>query len=151
MQKKKKASSEVARLPAGFRDRADESNFMSDEELLGYLTRTGYNVSVGLFHDMKTPKFLCRGKFERCEFFDCASSPQPFPFHVSDSPADCLSKNGPPPAWIKEWYLAIIEENGEKFIILIFRPRDMFVKCPLSQAESVIPEEMRSRAMNPEK
>ncbi len=146
---KKAPNAEVARLPLGFPERQGQaSSFMSKEELVSLLLRRGFDVSSDLVNAMRTPANLFQGKYERYEFFDCSSFPQPFPYHDSDSPARCIEAKAPAPAWIKEWYMAITEEGGQAYLILVFKPRDLFVKCPFEHAGFVIPEEMRSHAQN---
>jgi hypothetical protein len=143
MKKKTGKSGEIARLPMSHRG-PDEpaSAFMSKEEMLSLLAARGIIFSQKLIGQMRMPPSVYRGKFEKLEFFDTTSVPQPFPYHESDSPSVCHDRKEPAPKWLGRWYMAIVGEEGKESIVLFHRGKRAFLKVPVAEAEEAIPEMM---------
>ncbi len=140
-------SADIARLPITHKEKTDPGHsFLSREELLSFLKGAGFVPTPRLGGQLKIPSYVVRGKYERIEFSDTRSV-QPFPYHDSDSPARCADSGSSPPSWVKTWYMAIIDEEGSREIVLFYRPKNVFVKCRLDQAENVIPAEMYRRTI----
>src|SRR5262249_52678566 len=116
-------------------------NIASREEVTASLKRLGIELSEKLISRLKIPSIVRPSSLNKYEFFDTSSS-QPAELGDPDSPLFCVQNKMPPPSWIKEWYLAVLDDNGEKQFIFAYNPKRVFVKCKASEAEEIIGMEM---------
>jgi len=138
---------EIMRFPMKPKDATDpKSVFMTKEEMIDHLKLSGVNFSRTLLAQLKVPPYVYRGKYEEMEFFD-TSSLQPFPYKEVYSPSVCYDKKENAPEWLDTWYMAIVEEDKQKFLVLFFRPKKVFLKCELDKAEDVVPAVMWSQTI----
>ncbi len=116
------------------------------EELLSMLEKIGFSPSLQLRGNLKIQPWQ-KGKGEY-EFFDLMSE-QPTLYTNMKKPSYCYDKGMDAPDWIKKWYLAIVEENKTKYLVLVYTPKRVFMKCELGEAEEVIPAIMQEHTYNP--
>jgi|GEM_PF-4200745 len=116
------------------------------DELLSILKKAGFSPSLELRGSLKIQPWN-QGKGEY-EFFDLMSE-QPKLYTNMKKPSYCYDKGMNAPDWISKWYLAIVEENKTKYLVLVYTPKRVFVKCELGDAEKIIPAVMQEHTMNP--
>jgi hypothetical protein len=142
--KRGKPPSNVVPFP---KKRIKEPERSPAEELLSMLKKAGFFPSPELRGNLKIQPWQ-KGKGEY-EFFDLMSE-QPSFYTSLKNPSFCYDKGKNAPDWVKKWYLAVVEEKKTKYIVLVYTPKRVFIKCRLDKAEEIIPAVMQEHTTNPD-
>lgn len=120
--------------------------FMAREAMLALIGQKGHALSQFLLGQMKIPEFVLHGERE-LEFFDTRVKKRPQSPSGHEDPVHCIDNQLEPPHWLGNWYMAITTDGGKPAIVFFYRPKGVFGKFPLKEAETDLPERMRFRSV----
>lgn len=123
---------------------AQIANILTKEEILGILKKKfeerGISFKSDIALKLKIPGIAKRSDNEVCAFFD-VNSAEP---KASEPYLAFNAENPKPPEWLREWYLGISKQLDGIFLILFFKPKNIFVRCRLEEADQKIPDIMQA-------